>query len=161
MKNQVNGNGKINNTQRNVLSKLAVELLDKKIQQARDESGELVAQIREGMLSSSCFFTFFMLLDFPSYLFCHDLSVLLPNPQTRDSLSGCIQKDRSSGKDREHKGGWSAESPGRSRHATFRLPQRPLVSGHIPCPYGIRLLSGHQGGVSVWISTLFAWLCTE
>ena len=47
MKNQVNGNGKINNTQRKVLSKLAVEVLDKKIQQARDESGELVAQIRE------------------------------------------------------------------------------------------------------------------
>ena len=46
MKNQVNGNGKINNTQRNVLSKLAVEVLDKKIQQARDESGDLVAQIR-------------------------------------------------------------------------------------------------------------------
>ena len=41
-----NGNGRINNTQRNVLSKLAVELLDKKVQQARDESGELVAQIR-------------------------------------------------------------------------------------------------------------------
>ena len=47
MKNQVNGNGKINNSQRQVLSKLAVEVLDKKIQQARDESGELVAQIRE------------------------------------------------------------------------------------------------------------------
>ena len=47
MKKQVNGNGRINNTQRNVLSKLAVEVLDKKIQQARDESGELVAQIRE------------------------------------------------------------------------------------------------------------------
>ena len=46
MKNQVNGNGRINNTQRNVLSKLAVEVLDKKVQQARDESGELVAQIR-------------------------------------------------------------------------------------------------------------------
>jgi hypothetical protein len=46
MKNQANGNGRINNTQRNVLSKLAVEVLDKKIQQARDESGELVAQIR-------------------------------------------------------------------------------------------------------------------
>jgi len=46
MKNQKNGNGKINNTQRNVLSKLAVEVLDRKIQQARDESGELVAQIR-------------------------------------------------------------------------------------------------------------------
>ncbi len=47
MKNQVNGNDKINNTQRNVLSKLAVEVLNKKIQQARDESGELAAQIRE------------------------------------------------------------------------------------------------------------------
>jgi hypothetical protein len=47
MKNQVNGNGKVNNSQRKVLSKLAVEVLDKKIQQARDESGELVAQIRE------------------------------------------------------------------------------------------------------------------
>lgn len=46
MKNQKNGNGKINNTQRNVISKLAIEVLDKKIQQARDESGELVAQIR-------------------------------------------------------------------------------------------------------------------
>ena len=46
MKNQVNGNGKINNSQRKILSKLAVEVLDKKIQQARDESGELVAQIR-------------------------------------------------------------------------------------------------------------------
>ncbi len=47
MKQQVNGNGRINNTQRKILSKLAVEALDKKIQQARDESGELVAQIRE------------------------------------------------------------------------------------------------------------------
>ena len=47
MKNQVNGNGRINNTQRSVLSKLAVEVLDKKIQQAKDESGELVAQIRK------------------------------------------------------------------------------------------------------------------
>ena len=41
-----NGNGRINNTQRKVLAKLAVEALDKKVQQARDESGELVAQIR-------------------------------------------------------------------------------------------------------------------
>ena len=41
-----NGNGKINNTQRAALVKLAVEVLDRKIQQARDESGELVAQIR-------------------------------------------------------------------------------------------------------------------
>jgi len=39
-------NGRINNTQRKVLSALAVELLDKKIQRARDESGDLVAQIR-------------------------------------------------------------------------------------------------------------------
>ena len=46
MKQQVNGNGRINNTQRKILSKLAVEALDKKIQQARDESGELVAQIK-------------------------------------------------------------------------------------------------------------------
>jgi hypothetical protein len=42
-----NGNDRINNTQRKVLSRLAVEVLDKKIQQARDESGDLVAQIRE------------------------------------------------------------------------------------------------------------------
>jgi len=47
MKQQVNGNGRINNTQRKILSKLAVDLLDKKVQQARDESGGLVAQIRE------------------------------------------------------------------------------------------------------------------
>jgi hypothetical protein len=46
MKNQVNGNGRLNNSQRKVLAKLAVEVLDKKIQQARDESGDLVAQIR-------------------------------------------------------------------------------------------------------------------
>ena len=46
MKNLMNSNGRINNTQRKVLSKLAVEVLEKKIQQARDESGELVAQIR-------------------------------------------------------------------------------------------------------------------
>ena len=39
-------NGKINNTQRKILSQLAVELLDKKIQRARDESGDLVAQIK-------------------------------------------------------------------------------------------------------------------
>ena len=43
---KTNGNGKINNTQRKVLSTLAVELLDKKIQRARDESGDLVAQIK-------------------------------------------------------------------------------------------------------------------
>ena len=42
-----NGNDRINNTQRKVLSRLAVEVLDKRIQQARDESGDLVAQIRE------------------------------------------------------------------------------------------------------------------
>jgi hypothetical protein len=47
MNNQVNGNGKINNSQRGILAKLAVEVLEKKIQQARDESGELVAQIRQ------------------------------------------------------------------------------------------------------------------
>jgi hypothetical protein len=47
MKNQVNGNGRPNNSQRKILSKLAVEVLDKKIQQARNESGELVAQIRQ------------------------------------------------------------------------------------------------------------------
>jgi len=42
-----NGNGKINNLQRKMFSKLAVDLLDKKIQQARDESGQLTAQIRQ------------------------------------------------------------------------------------------------------------------
>ena len=47
MNEKTNGNGKINNTQRKVLSQLAVELLDKKIQHARDESGDLVAEIRE------------------------------------------------------------------------------------------------------------------
>jgi uncharacterized hydantoinase/oxoprolinase family protein len=46
MNEKTNGNGKINNTQRRILSQLAVELLDKKIQRARDESGDLVAQIR-------------------------------------------------------------------------------------------------------------------
>ena len=46
MNEKTNGNGKINNTQRRVLSTLAVELLDKKIQRARDESGDLVAQIK-------------------------------------------------------------------------------------------------------------------
>lgn len=46
MAKQENGNGRINNSQRKILAKLAVEVLDKKIQQARDESGELVAQIR-------------------------------------------------------------------------------------------------------------------
>jgi hypothetical protein len=47
MNEKTNGNGKINNTQRKVLSTLAVELLDKSIQRARDESGDLVAEIRE------------------------------------------------------------------------------------------------------------------
>jgi len=47
MNEKTNGNGKINNTQRKVLSQLAVELLDKSIQRARDESGDLVAEIRE------------------------------------------------------------------------------------------------------------------
>jgi len=47
MAEQENGKDRINNTQRKVLAKLAVEVLDKKVQQARDESGELVAQIRE------------------------------------------------------------------------------------------------------------------
>jgi hypothetical protein len=46
MNEKTNGNGKINNSQRKVLSTLALELLDKKIQQARDESGELIAQIK-------------------------------------------------------------------------------------------------------------------
>jgi len=46
MNEKTNGNGKINNSQRKVLSALAVELLDKKIQRARDESGDLVAQIK-------------------------------------------------------------------------------------------------------------------
>ena len=43
---KTNGNGKINNTRRKILSQLAVELLEKKIQHARDESGELIAEIR-------------------------------------------------------------------------------------------------------------------
>ena len=47
MNEKTNGNGKINNSQRKVLSTLAVELLDKKIQHARDESGDLTAEIRE------------------------------------------------------------------------------------------------------------------
>ncbi len=46
MAKQANGNGRINNVQRKMLAKLAVEVLDKKVQHARDESGELVAQIR-------------------------------------------------------------------------------------------------------------------
>ena len=40
-------NNRINNTQRKELVKLAVGALDRKIHQARDESGGLVAQIRE------------------------------------------------------------------------------------------------------------------
>ena len=46
MKEKKDGNGKINNSQRNVLSKLAVEILDKKILHAKDESGNLVAEIK-------------------------------------------------------------------------------------------------------------------
>ena len=47
MAGQKNNGDRINNTQRKALVTLAVGVLDKKIQQARDESGELVAQIRE------------------------------------------------------------------------------------------------------------------
>jgi len=47
MAKQGNNNDRINNTQRKVLAKLAVEVLDKKVQQARDESGDLVGQIRQ------------------------------------------------------------------------------------------------------------------
>ena len=47
MEKQGNGNDRINNTQRRELVKLTMGALDRKIQQARDESGELVAQIRE------------------------------------------------------------------------------------------------------------------
>jgi predicted RNase H-like nuclease (RuvC/YqgF family) len=47
MASQNNGNERINNTQRKELVKLAVQVLDKKIQQARDESGQLSAQIRQ------------------------------------------------------------------------------------------------------------------
>lgn len=46
MNEKTNGNGKINNSQRKILSQLAVELLDKRIQRAKDESGDLVAQIK-------------------------------------------------------------------------------------------------------------------
>lgn len=46
MAKQADGNSRINSAQRKVLAKLAVELLDKKIQQARDESGDIVAQIK-------------------------------------------------------------------------------------------------------------------
>jgi len=41
-----NENGKINNTQRRILANLAIEVLNSKVQQARDESGNLVAEIR-------------------------------------------------------------------------------------------------------------------
>jgi Rad3-related DNA helicase len=44
MEKQENGNDRINNTQRRELVKLAMGTLDKKIQQARDESGELVGE---------------------------------------------------------------------------------------------------------------------
>ncbi len=47
MTGQKNNGDRINNTQRRELVKLAVSGLDRKIQRARDESGELVAQIRE------------------------------------------------------------------------------------------------------------------
>jgi len=40
-------NGRINNTQRRVLANLAVEILNGKVEQARGESGELVAQIKQ------------------------------------------------------------------------------------------------------------------
>ena len=46
MKEEKDGNGRINNSQRNVLSKLAVEVLGKKILHARDESGNLTAEIK-------------------------------------------------------------------------------------------------------------------
>ena len=46
MTKQGNSNDRINNAQRRELARLAVGTLDRKIQQARDESGELVAQIR-------------------------------------------------------------------------------------------------------------------
>lgn len=47
MAKQRNNNDRINNSQRSILAKLAVDVLDKKLQQARDESGELVAQIKD------------------------------------------------------------------------------------------------------------------
>ena len=40
-------NGRINNSQRKVFAKLAEETLLKKIEEARDEAGELVAEITE------------------------------------------------------------------------------------------------------------------
>jgi len=47
MAGQKNNGDRINNTQRKALVTLAVGVLDRKIQKARDESGELVDQIRE------------------------------------------------------------------------------------------------------------------
>jgi len=47
MKQNTDGNGRINTAQRKVLANLAVEILNTKIQQARDESGEIVAQIKQ------------------------------------------------------------------------------------------------------------------
>ena len=46
MAGQKNNGDRINNTQRKELVKLAVGALDRKVQQARDQSGELVAQIK-------------------------------------------------------------------------------------------------------------------
>jgi len=40
-------NGRINNAQRHTLANLAVEVLSQKVQQAKDESGERIAEIRE------------------------------------------------------------------------------------------------------------------
>jgi len=47
MTKSADGNGKVNNQQRKILANLAVEILNGKIQQARDESGEIVAQIKQ------------------------------------------------------------------------------------------------------------------
>lgn len=46
MAKQGNSNDRINNTQRKALVTLAVEVLNKKLQQASDESGDLISQIR-------------------------------------------------------------------------------------------------------------------
>ena len=46
MAEQGSNNDRVNNTQRKALVTLAVEVLERKVQQARDESGDLVAQIR-------------------------------------------------------------------------------------------------------------------
>ena len=43
-------NGRINDSQRKALVALAVEILERKIQQARDESGDLIARIREQVM---------------------------------------------------------------------------------------------------------------